>query len=109
MTSRNTKTRAKTTANSTEVGAASSGRTTVYDIITERICAQLEKGTIPWLKPWKGGDLGAPKNLASGRAYRGVNVLCGARHNTFYADGCVMPSGAEISHPRPALRADPST
>ena len=27
------------------------------------------------MKPWKGGDLGAPKNLASGHAYRGVNVF----------------------------------
>jgi len=92
MSSRKTKTHAATTTNSAEGGAASSGRPTVYDIITERICAQLEKGTVPWLKPWKGGDLGAPKNLASGKPYRGVNVLCGARHKTFYAEGCVMPS-----------------
>ena len=75
MSSRKTKTHAATTTNSAEGGAASSGRSTVYDIITERICAQLEKGTVPWLKPWKGGDLGAPKNLVSGHAYRGVNVF----------------------------------
>ena len=58
MSSRRTKTHAATTTNSAEGGAASSDRSTVYDIITERICAQLEKGTVPWLKPWKGGDLG---------------------------------------------------
>lgn len=49
----------------------------VYEIITERICAQLEKGTIPWQKPWnspEGSNL-LPRNLASGKAYRGVNVF----------------------------------
>src|SRR5207249_3033909 len=61
--------------NDAEGGAAPRGRPTVYDIITERICAQLEKGVVAWHKPWKGGDLGAPRNLMSGHAYRGVNVF----------------------------------
>lgn len=28
----------------------------VYEIITERILAELEKGTLPWHKPWKTGE-----------------------------------------------------
>ena len=27
---------------------------TPYDVITDRIIAQLEEGTVPWLKPWHG-------------------------------------------------------
>ena len=46
---------------------------TVYEIITERILEKLEAGTVPWHKPWAGG--GCPKNLVSGKAYRGVNIL----------------------------------
>jgi antirestriction protein ArdC len=45
----------------------------VYQIITERIIALLESGTIPWRKPWKGG--GPPQNLISRKAYRGINVF----------------------------------
>ena len=45
----------------------------VYEIVTERILEKLEQGTVPWHKPWAGG--GCPKNLVSGKEYRGVNVL----------------------------------
>lgn len=45
----------------------------VYEIVTERILEKLEQGTIPWQRPWSGG--GCPKNLVSGKEYRGVNVL----------------------------------
>lgn len=47
----------------------------VYDVITARIMELLDKGIIPWRKPWRGGRAGMPKNLASGKAYRGVNVF----------------------------------
>lgn len=47
-------------------------RTTVYDIITERIIEQLEQGTVPWRKPW---TTGTARNLVSKKAYRGVNVF----------------------------------
>ena len=47
---------------------------TPYDVITDRIIAQLEKGTVPWLKPWH-GKAGMPKNLSSGKQYRGINVF----------------------------------
>src|SRR5678815_2325140 len=48
----------------------------VYEIITERILGLLEQGTIPWQKPWStaGGDA-LPRNLSSGKPYRGVNVF----------------------------------
>ena len=44
----------------------------VYQIVTDRIIRELEKGTIPWQKPWN--TAGLPKNLISNRPYRGINV-----------------------------------
>jgi len=48
-------------------------RTTPYEVITDRILALLEQGTIPWQQPWDSA-LGLPRNLFSQRAYRGINV-----------------------------------
>jgi antirestriction protein ArdC len=45
-----------------------------YEIITERIMDLLNQGEIPWRKPWK-SNLGFPRNLISGKPYRGVNVF----------------------------------
>lgn len=47
----------------------------VYQIITDKLIAKLEEGVAPWRKPWKAGEAGAPKNLKSGKAYRGINVF----------------------------------
>jgi antirestriction protein ArdC len=46
----------------------------VYQIIIDRIIRLLEAGTVPWHRPWKGGDQ-APQNLVSRKAYRGINVF----------------------------------
>jgi antirestriction protein ArdC len=45
----------------------------VYEVITNRIIEHLESGVIPWQKPWVGSE-NAPKNLISGKEYRGINV-----------------------------------
>ncbi|MBS1594112.1 MAG: DUF1738 domain-containing protein [Bacteroidetes bacterium] len=54
-------------------------------MVTDRIIALLEAGTIPWRKPWN--DAGMPKNLITKKAYRGVNVFLlaslGYKHNLF--------------------------
>lgn len=44
----------------------------VYEIVNKRIIEHLEKGVVPWQQPW--AESGAPKNLISGRNYRGINV-----------------------------------
>jgi antirestriction protein ArdC len=49
-------------------------RASVYDQITERIVAMLEKGAVPWRKPWQ-VKAGFPRNLVSGKPYRGINVF----------------------------------
>jgi Antirestriction protein len=48
----------------------------VYETVTARIVAELEQGTVPWVKPWKGSGIGdLPYNAATQRRYHGVNVL----------------------------------
>ena len=47
----------------------------VYERITARVLEQLERGTVPWHKPWRGGETGCPRNLISRRPYRGINVF----------------------------------
>ena len=44
----------------------------VYALVTNRIIELLEKGVIPWKQPWT--DAGLPRNLISGKNYRGINV-----------------------------------
>ncbi len=52
---------------------------TVESIVTKRILAELEKGSVPWVKPWKelgvagGGNI--PVNHISNDPYHGINVL----------------------------------
>jgi len=51
-----------------------SKRGSVYDQITERIITLLDKGTVPWRKPWT-AQSGLPRNLVSKKSYRGINVF----------------------------------
>jgi len=47
----------------------------VYEVITNRIIEQLEKGTAPWHKPWAAPGLaGMPQNFISKKSYRGINL-----------------------------------
>ena len=43
-----------------------------YQIITDRIIEQLQRGVVPWRRPW---TTQFPKSLRSLREYRGINVL----------------------------------
>jgi antirestriction protein ArdC len=44
----------------------------VYEIITNQILAELEKGEVPWRKPWHNLP---PANLITKKPYRGINVF----------------------------------
>jgi len=46
----------------------------VFEIVTEKIIELLEKGVVPWHRPWKAG-VGAPCNLISNKPYRGINAF----------------------------------
>jgi antirestriction protein ArdC len=43
-----------------------------YKVVYDAIIAEMDKGIIPWKKPWKSGF---PRNAVTDRDYRGINVL----------------------------------
>lgn len=45
-----------------------------YQAVTDQVIAMLEAGTAPWRKPWD-PELGMPRSLTTGKAYRGINPL----------------------------------
>jgi antirestriction protein ArdC len=54
------------------VEPAAKPHASVYEIITSRIVEELEKGQVPWHKPW---HTLPPANLVSKKPYRGINVF----------------------------------
>ncbi|MDE2184199.1 MAG: DUF1738 domain-containing protein [Alphaproteobacteria bacterium] len=57
--------------------ASGASRVSLYDEVTDRIVAELEKGCVPWVQPWQssGVSLGLPRSAASRKFYSGINVL----------------------------------
>jgi antirestriction protein ArdC len=47
-------------------------QTDIYQSITEKILAQLQKGSAPWRKPWAVSGM-VPQNLVTKRPYSGIN------------------------------------
>lgn len=53
----------------------------IYQEITDKVIERLETGAAPWVRPWDASGtsgaaaFGIPQNWATGRAYRGANVL----------------------------------
>lgn len=45
-----------------------------YQLVTDSILAHLERGVVPWRRPWN-RTTGRPRNFHTGREYQGVNVL----------------------------------
>ena len=45
-----------------------------YQLVTDAIISQLEKGVIPWRCPWR-RNIGKTRNYHSGQEYRGINVI----------------------------------
>jgi len=54
------------------VEPAAKTHASVYEIITSRIVEELEKGQVPWRKPWRTLP---PANLITKKPYRGINVF----------------------------------
>jgi antirestriction protein ArdC len=52
-------------------------RSDVYQIVTDRIMDLLNRGIVPWHKPWSTspGSRAMPRNLSSGKPYRGINIF----------------------------------
>ena len=47
------------------------GKSNVYQMVTDRIIEELEKGLIPWNKPWTGVRSGAFNRISKKRMERG--------------------------------------
>ena len=47
---------------------------TIYQEVTDQIISEIEKGAMPWVKPWK-ADSSCEKNIASKKEYNGINRL----------------------------------
>lgn len=47
----------------------------LYTRITDRIITELEAGTVPWIRPWKGDCYPFPRNAMTQRPYRGINTI----------------------------------
>ena len=47
---------------------------TIHRMVTERMMAALDRGTVPWRKPWQAAA-GRPRSMSTGQPYRGVNVF----------------------------------
>jgi antirestriction protein ArdC len=47
---------------------------TIHRMVTERMVAALQRGTVPWHKPWHAAA-GRPRSMSTGQPYRGVNVF----------------------------------
>jgi len=47
----------------------------IYQTITDKIIAELEAGTVPWVRPWSGEADPFPRNALSQRPYRGINTV----------------------------------
>ena len=70
----------------TSGGARQGSRFDIYTEITKQVTEMLEKGVVPWRSPILGrSKAGYPRNLESGKQYRGVNVFLLAF--TAYAKG----------------------
>ncbi|WP_027554890.1 ArdC family protein [Bradyrhizobium sp. Cp5.3] len=59
---------------------AAEAKPSLYEVITNKIIAELEAGVFPWARPWGvpgGADqpFALPKNAATGKTYSGINIL----------------------------------
>jgi antirestriction protein ArdC len=45
----------------------------VFEIVTQQIIGHLDRGVVPWRKPWT-SKIRFPRNLVTGKPYRGINI-----------------------------------
>jgi antirestriction protein ArdC len=66
--------------------------------VNAKILARVEKGSVPWYRPWTGA--GIPRNIYSGKEYQGINVLlltiAGYEHNAFITYRQLQEIGGKV-------------
>ena len=55
--------------------SAAEGSDAYYRKIADRLIDQIENGTAPWTQAWQPGEKSLPRNVATGKAYRGGNSV----------------------------------
>ena len=53
--------------------AVKTDKADLYQLVTDRVIDQLEKGVLPWRKTWS--SFGLARNYVSGKPYKGINML----------------------------------
>lgn len=67
----------------------------IYGVITDRIIEQLEKGVIPWEKPWTGTQDGAISG-ATGKAYSLLNQMLLGKPGEYFTYNQVLAKGGHV-------------
>lgn len=67
----------------------------VYQIVTDRIIAELEKGVVPWHKPWTGLQSGAISH-STGKAYSFLNQMLLGRPGEYITWKQVKAEGGNV-------------
>lgn len=65
----------------------SSASDKVYEYVTERVLSMLGRGTVPWARPWTGGE--RPRSGVTRKEYRGINAIM--LHATQMEQGWSVP------------------
>lgn len=76
---------------------ANNNRGNVYQMVTDRIIAQMEKGIVPWHKPWTGAADGAI-NYVSRKAYSVLNQWLLGRDGEWLTFKQVQQCGGRIKN-----------
>ena len=69
------------------------------ETVTNRILQQLRAGVLPWRKSWR---LGLPRNLTTGKEYRGINILMLKQRRFLFPLLADVSAGAAIGRLRGA-------
>lgn len=70
-------------------------RTTVAEIVNERIMKELEKGIIPWHKPWSGARNGAYSH-STGRPYSLINQMLLGKPGEYITSKQLSEAGGKV-------------
>lgn len=68
----------------------------VYQMVTDRIIEQMEKGVIPWQRPWSGGIMGGAINYVTRRPYSLLNQMLLGRAGEWLTFNQVKDQGGSI-------------
>ena len=67
----------------------------VYEMVTERIIAELEKGIIPWQRPWTGTPAGA-YSRSTGKPYSFINQLILGKPGEYLTFKQIQDAGGKV-------------